>query len=229
MIRAHKVILSAVSPLFQSILASSTTLPLPLSGLLHPVIYLNGISSRNLRHVVDFMYEGQVNVGQDELNSFLAAAEELQIKGLTQGNGASNRSESLPSTSNPAKRPSSSAGPTPAKKRAPQPTASARTSPSPSTSGTLSRPKPPPADETDIQDVTPIKSEDPSGQQSLPPTNNDGGDVGNDGGDDGDTGQYGSDAPYGDDEEEYYGEEAFEEHMVEGSAEESKGKNDCPL
>ena len=34
--------------------------------------------------VLDFMYQGEVNVAQEELNTFLQIAEELKIKGLTQ-------------------------------------------------------------------------------------------------------------------------------------------------
>lgn len=33
-----------------------------------------------------FRYNGEVNVAQDELNSFLSVAEELKVKGLTQSN-----------------------------------------------------------------------------------------------------------------------------------------------
>ena len=36
--------------------------------------------------MLDFMYQGEVKVGQDELNSFLALAEDLCVKGLTQNN-----------------------------------------------------------------------------------------------------------------------------------------------
>ena len=34
--------------------------------------------------VLNFMYHGEVNVAQEELNSFLSIAEDLQVKGLTQ-------------------------------------------------------------------------------------------------------------------------------------------------
>ena len=37
--------------------------------------------------VLNFMYHGEVNIAQDELNSFLAVAEDLQVKGLTQNGG----------------------------------------------------------------------------------------------------------------------------------------------
>jgi hypothetical protein len=34
--------------------------------------------------ILNFMYKGEVNVNQDDLQLFLAAAEELKIKGLSQ-------------------------------------------------------------------------------------------------------------------------------------------------
>ena len=39
-----------------------------------------------MQAVLNFMYHGEVNVAQEELNSFLAVAEDLQVKGLTQNN-----------------------------------------------------------------------------------------------------------------------------------------------
>ena len=37
-----------------------------------------------LQSVLNFMYHGEANIAQDDLNSFLAVAEELKVKGLTQ-------------------------------------------------------------------------------------------------------------------------------------------------
>jgi BTB/POZ domain len=56
----------------------------------HPLLYLKGVKYKELTSVLNFMYQGEVNVAQDELNSFLAVAEELKVKGdnsRTQGNG----------------------------------------------------------------------------------------------------------------------------------------------
>jgi len=50
------------------------------------VIILKGVSFTDLEAVVAFMYNGQVNVTQERLPSFLATAELLQIKGLTDMN-----------------------------------------------------------------------------------------------------------------------------------------------
>merc|ERR1712045_85170 len=55
-------------------------------------IYLRGVSYSDLVSILDFIYNGEVNVAQEDLNSFLAVAEELQIKGLTnrESNNSSN-------------------------------------------------------------------------------------------------------------------------------------------
>ena len=37
------------------------------------------------------MYHGEVNVAQEDLNSFLAVAEDLKVKGLTENNAASRK------------------------------------------------------------------------------------------------------------------------------------------
>jgi len=79
-IQAHKLILSACSPFFRTILKQNQHQ--------HPLLYLKGVGFTDLQAVLNFMYHGEVNVAQEELNSFLAVAEELQVKGLTQSNSA---------------------------------------------------------------------------------------------------------------------------------------------
>jgi hypothetical protein len=75
-IQAHKVILSACSPFFRSVLKRNPHQ--------HPLVYLKGVNYRDLVSIVNFMYHGEVNIAQEELNTFLATAEELEVKGLTQ-------------------------------------------------------------------------------------------------------------------------------------------------
>jgi len=77
-IKAHKVILSACSPFFRNVLRRNPHQ--------HPLLYLKGVKYKELLSVLNFMYMGEVNVAQEELNSFLSVAEDLKVKGLTQGN-----------------------------------------------------------------------------------------------------------------------------------------------
>merc|ERR1711982_167180 len=81
-IQAHKVILSACSPFFRNVLRRNPHQ--------HPILYLKGISYLDLQSVLNFMYHGEVNVAQEELNTFLAVAEDLKVKGLTQNNTSDN-------------------------------------------------------------------------------------------------------------------------------------------
>ena len=74
-VEAHKVILAASSPFFQNLLRRNKH---P-----HPLIYMRGVKSDDLLAIVDFLYRGEANVLQDNLDSFLGIAEELQLKGLT--------------------------------------------------------------------------------------------------------------------------------------------------
>ena len=47
-------------------------------------MFPQGVELGNLQFILDFMYNGEANVAEEELNSFLAVAEELKIKGLTE-------------------------------------------------------------------------------------------------------------------------------------------------
>ena len=73
-IQAHKIILSAGSQFFCNIL-TKTKHP-------SPFLYLKGIKKEELLNVIDFLYNGEANVAQEDLTSFLETAQELQVKGL---------------------------------------------------------------------------------------------------------------------------------------------------
>jgi len=79
-IQAHKVILSACSPFFRNVLRRNPHQ--------HPLLYLKGVKYQDLLSVLNFMYNGEVNVAQEELNTFLSVAEDLRVKGLTQNSSA---------------------------------------------------------------------------------------------------------------------------------------------
>ena len=71
---AHKVILAASSPFFETILQKNKH---P-----HPLIYLRGIRANDLEAILDFLYFGEAKVYQDNLDFFLLIASELKLKGL---------------------------------------------------------------------------------------------------------------------------------------------------
>jgi len=75
-VKAHKLVLSACSPLFRLMLKKNSH---P-----QPMIFLRGIRHPDMVSILNFMYNGEVNVNQEDLQNFLAAAEELKIKGLSQ-------------------------------------------------------------------------------------------------------------------------------------------------
>jgi len=93
-IQAHKVILAACSQFFRNILRRNTHQ--------HPLLYLKGVRFPDLQAVLNFMYHGEVNVAQEELNSFLAVAEDLRVKGLTQNQPAPSQSQSYSRPKSPA-------------------------------------------------------------------------------------------------------------------------------
>lgn len=85
---AHKMLLSACSPYFRELLKGN-----PCQ---HPIIVLRDIKYDDLHSLLQFMYNGEVNVAQDQLNSFLKSAESLKIRGLTDNaEEATNRREEV--------------------------------------------------------------------------------------------------------------------------------------
>ena len=72
----HKVVLASSSPFFQQLLKRSKQSQ-------HPWIFMRGCKFEDLSAVVDFLYYGEANVFQENLDCFLALAGELQLKGLS--------------------------------------------------------------------------------------------------------------------------------------------------
>lgn len=95
----------------------------------HPIIILKDVKFEELKAMLDYMYRGEVNISQEQLSTFLKAAETLQIKGLTdtggdEGNGvqpnrppSSNSTTSLPDPQSPAPTGEGGNSPTPRKRR----------------------------------------------------------------------------------------------------------------
>ena len=71
---AHKVILAATSSFFNSVFS--------LNQHNHPLIYLRGVKTDQMKAVLDFLYSGVVNVTEDGVEDFLEVANDLKIEGL---------------------------------------------------------------------------------------------------------------------------------------------------
>jgi len=77
---AHRVVLSASSPYFRDLLGG-------LKAWQHPVLVLKDIPHVDIVAILDFIYNGKVDISQDKLQSFLRTAQFLQISGLVEENG----------------------------------------------------------------------------------------------------------------------------------------------
>merc|ERR1712098_361313 len=84
-----RLVLSACSDWFKAVFRA---LPAVTQ---HPVIVLWEATARDMALLLDFMYNGEVNVKQENLNSFLALAEKLSVRGLTQSQGSEGNSSKL--------------------------------------------------------------------------------------------------------------------------------------
>ena len=73
-ISAHKVVLSSCSGYFRDIFSKNIHA--------HPMLCLVGVSSKEVNHVLDYIYNGQVQIHQDSLDIFLEVAQKFQLEGL---------------------------------------------------------------------------------------------------------------------------------------------------
>ena len=72
---AHKLVLAGSSSFFQNILKKNAHL--------HPILYLHGVNSEFLTKILEFIYEGKVQIRHEDLDLFLLTAEQLSVKGLS--------------------------------------------------------------------------------------------------------------------------------------------------
>ena len=84
-VSAHKLVLSACSEYFKNIFKNNKHT--------HPLLCIDGIASGDLNNIMDYIYNGEVKIFQDDLDRFLGIAQRLKLNGLI-GNGNSNSSES---------------------------------------------------------------------------------------------------------------------------------------
>ena len=77
-IPAHKLVLSACSGFFKSILSKNVHS--------HPLLYLSGVSSGDLTMVLDYIYQGEVQIHESEMETFLKISEQFRIQGLMSKN-----------------------------------------------------------------------------------------------------------------------------------------------
>ncbi|XP_067003531.2 protein bric-a-brac 1 isoform X3 [Anabrus simplex] len=94
-VQAHRIVLSVCSPYFKQLFKAN-----PCK---HPIVILKDVCHKELEAILQFMYQGEVNVRQEELATFLKTAEMLQIKGLT-GHDTQENSSPAP-VPNPVHRP----------------------------------------------------------------------------------------------------------------------------
>ena len=75
--KAHKIVLSACSPVFKKIIDNNPSQ--------HPLIYLRGIQSYELESILQFMYLGESKVFQNRIREFIKVAKDLELKDVSDG------------------------------------------------------------------------------------------------------------------------------------------------
>ena len=73
-LQAHKVVLASSSPVFRKILTRNKD---------NAVIYLRGVSKEHLESMLEYVYNGSVQVNHEQLQTFLGIASDFKLKGLS--------------------------------------------------------------------------------------------------------------------------------------------------
>ena len=74
MFPAHRLLLSAHSPVLRRLLASLDTVT--------PVMFMFGCRSQEVASLLTFLYTGAIAIPRSEVASFLRAAQKLELSGL---------------------------------------------------------------------------------------------------------------------------------------------------
>ena len=75
---AHKLVLSACSEYFKDIFKNNHQS--------HPLLCLDGIAKDDLMNILDYIYNGEVQIYQDNIDRFFALAKRFKLEGLLQDN-----------------------------------------------------------------------------------------------------------------------------------------------
>merc|ERR1711936_648382 len=73
--KAHKIVLSACSPVFKKIIDSNPTQ--------HPLIYLRGVQSYEVESILQFMYLGEGRIYHERMGEFIKVAQDLEVKEIS--------------------------------------------------------------------------------------------------------------------------------------------------
>lgn len=75
-LKAHKTVLSICSSYFKELFR--------VNPCKHPIVILQDVNYSVLTSLLQFMYQGEVSVSQEEIPTFMKVAEMLKVKGLTE-------------------------------------------------------------------------------------------------------------------------------------------------
>ena len=74
-IAAHKIILSSCSAYFNNILKN-------VASQKHPILCLEGMSFQEIERVMDYIYNGELRISQDDIDRLLVVGQRLGLEGL---------------------------------------------------------------------------------------------------------------------------------------------------
>ena len=73
-VAAHKLVLSASSEYFRNIFKNNKHS--------HPLVCLSGVRSQDVKNILDFIYNGEVQLHEDDFLPFMEVARRLKVEGL---------------------------------------------------------------------------------------------------------------------------------------------------